>query len=155
MAGAAIGAAATSSYYGPRYYGGPAGYGYYSDAYAYDPAYSEPVYSAPVYAAPSSYWIATYDARGYGYYGPCTRFSETHEARQAKIRPITRAICRWRGGLLPASFLHAGDVAKPVDRALQDEGRRVLVDHRGALCAADIGRDQFALDRGGRKPLIP
>jgi len=85
VAGAAVGAAATSSYYGPRYYGGPAyGYGYYGDAYAYEPAYSEPVYSAPVYAAPSRCWIATDDARGYGYYGPCTRFRETPESRQGK-----------------------------------------------------------------------
>src|SRR5688572_23109491 len=95
VAGAAVGAAATSSYYGPRYYGGPAyGYGYYGDAYAYEPVYSEPVYttpvysepvySAPVYAAPSRCWIATDDARGFGYYGPCTRFRETPESRQGK-----------------------------------------------------------------------
>jgi len=86
VAGAAVGAAATSSYYGPRYYGGPAyGYGYYGGgAYAYEPAYSEPVYGAPVYAAPSSCWITTDNARGYGYYGPCTRFRETPESRQGK-----------------------------------------------------------------------
>ncbi len=88
VAGAAVGAAATSSYYGPRYYGGPAyGYGYYGDAYAYEPVYSEPVYGAPVYAAPSMRpccWIATDDARGFGYYGPCTRFRETPESRQGK-----------------------------------------------------------------------
>jgi hypothetical protein len=80
VAGAAVGAAATSSYYGPRYYGGPA-YG----AYAYEPVYSEPVFAAPVYAAPPSCWVTTDDARGYGYYGPCTRFRETPESRQQKM----------------------------------------------------------------------
>jgi hypothetical protein len=86
VAGAAVGAAATSSYYGPRYYGGPAyGYGYYGGAYAYEPAYSEPVYSAPVYAAPPSCWVTTDDARGFGYYGPCTQFRQTPEARQKKM----------------------------------------------------------------------
>ena len=84
VAGAVVGAAATSSYYGPGY-----GSGYYGGAYAYEPAYSEPVYggpvyAAPVYAAPSSCWIATDDARGFGYYGPCTRFRETPESRQGK-----------------------------------------------------------------------
>lgn len=91
VAGAAVGAAATSSYYGPRYYGGPAyGYGYYGGgAYAYEPAYAEPVYSAPVYSgpayAPSSCWVSTDDARGYGYYGACTRFRETPESRRQKM----------------------------------------------------------------------
>ena len=90
VAGAAVGAAATSSYYGPRAYGPGYGYGYYGDAYAYEPAYSEPVYGgpvygAPVYAAPSSCWIATDDARGFGYYGPCTRFRETPESRQGRM----------------------------------------------------------------------
>ena len=92
VAGAAVGAAATSSYYGPRYYGGPAyGYGYYGGgAYAYEPAYSEPAYSepvygAPVYAAPSRCWVSTDDARGYGYYGACTQFRETPESRRQKM----------------------------------------------------------------------
>jgi hypothetical protein len=90
VAGAAVGAAATSSYYGPRYYGGgPAyGYGYSGGAYAYEPVYSEPAYGGPVYApayaAPSSCWVTTDDARGYGYYGACTRFRETPESRQGK-----------------------------------------------------------------------
>jgi hypothetical protein len=94
VAGAAVGAAATSSYYGPRYYGPGYGSGYYGGAYAYEPAYSEPAYSepvyggpvygAPVYAAPASCWVTTDDARGYGYYGACTRFRETPESRQGK-----------------------------------------------------------------------
>ena len=42
-----------------------------------------------------------------------------------------------------------------VERALQDEGRGVLVDHLGALRAAHVGGDQVALDRGGREPLVP
>ena len=45
--------------------------------------------------------------------------------------------------------------AEPIERALQDKRGRMLVDHRGALGAADIGRDQFALDRGGGEPLVP
>ena len=85
VAGAAVGAAATSSYYGPRHYGPSYGYGYYGGAYAYEPAYSEPVYSAPVYSAPSSCWVTTDDARGYGYYGSCTRFRETPESRRQKM----------------------------------------------------------------------
>ena len=93
VAGAAVGAAATSSYYGPRYYGGgPAyGYGYYGGAYAYEPAYAEPVYSEPVYAAPAygsaggGCWVTTDDARGYCYYGACTRFRETPESRRQKM----------------------------------------------------------------------
>src|SRR5204863_75489 len=31
----------------------------------------------------------------------------------------------------------------------------VLVDHRRAFLAAHVGGDQLALDRGGRKPLVP
>ena len=63
VAGAAVGAAATSSYYGPRYYGGPAyGYGYYGGgAYAYEPAYAERwsssvrcSYDVPAYVPSSS-----------------------------------------------------------------------------------------------------
>ena len=93
VAGAAVGVAATNSYYGPRYYGGPAyGSGYYGGgAYAYEPVYSEPAYGGPVYAptyaAPvqSSCWVSTDDARGYGYYGQCTRFRETPESRRQKM----------------------------------------------------------------------
>ena len=47
------------------------------------------------------------------------------------------------------------DVGEPVQRALQDEDRGVLVDHRRALFAADIGGDQLALDRGGGQPFVP
>ena len=46
-------------------------------------------------------------------------------------------------------------VHEPVERALQDEHRGVLVDHRRALFPADVGRDQLALDRGGGQPLVP
>jgi hypothetical protein len=35
---------------------------------------------------------------------------------------------------------------EPVERALQDEHRGVLVDHFGAAGAADVHPDQFALD---------
>src|SRR5262245_36247897 len=58
-----------------------------------------------------------------------------------------------RAGLEPAfSF---GQSRQPVERALQDEHRGVLIDHRGALGAADVRADQFALDRGGGEPLVP
>src|SRR5437764_6976083 len=76
VAGAAIGAAATNSYYGP-------GYGYYGyDSYAYEPAYSgydsyayEPAYvaPAPVYTPPSYYGpVGGYAYSGYNtnYVGP-------------------------------------------------------------------------------------
>src|SRR5882672_10575013 len=46
-------------------------------------------------------------------------------------------------------------VRKPVQCALQDEDRGVLVDHLGAAGAADIHPDQLALDGGCREPLIP
>jgi hypothetical protein len=76
-AGAIVGAAATSSYYGPGYYYGGPGYydgpAYYGGPYAYEPApvYSEPAYAAaPVYRS-GSCWHVTDDARGYGYYGSC------------------------------------------------------------------------------------
>jgi hypothetical protein len=44
---------------------------------------------------------------------------------------------------------------KPVERALQDESGGVLIDHSGALGAADIGCDQFAFNRNGREPFVP
>ena len=44
---------------------------------------------------------------------------------------------------------------QPVKRALQDVSRRMLVDDRGALLAADIGGNEITLDRGGGKPLVP
>jgi hypothetical protein len=37
--------------------------------------------------------------------------------------------------------LRVSEICQPVERALQDEDRRVLVDHRRALLAADIGGD--------------
>ena len=46
-------------------------------------------------------------------------------------------------------------IGEPVERALQDEDRGVLVDHLGALGAADVHADQLALDRRGREPLVP
>jgi hypothetical protein len=39
--------------------------------------------------------------------------------------------------------------AEPIERALQNVGGRVLIDHSGAAGARHIGRDQLALDRGG------
>jgi hypothetical protein len=70
-AGAVVGAAAASSYYGPRYYGGP--YGYYGGPYAYEPGpvYAQPVYAEPVYVQPAQCWNSTDDTRGFGYYGAC------------------------------------------------------------------------------------
>src|SRR5262252_7369437 len=47
------------------------------------------------------------------------------------------------------------DVGEAVERALQNEDRRVLVDHPGASGAADVVGDQLALDGGGRQPLVP
>ena len=47
------------------------------------------------------------------------------------------------------------NLGQTIQRALQDEHRGVLVDHFGALGAADVHADQFALDRRGRKPLVP
>ena len=47
-----------------------------------------------------------------------------------------------------------GDSQK-IERALQNEHGGVLIDHCGALGAARIGRDQLALDRRGRQPLVP
>ena len=44
---------------------------------------------------------------------------------------------------------------QPVQRALQDEDRGMLVDHLGASGAADVHADQFALDGSGREPLVP
>ena len=44
---------------------------------------------------------------------------------------------------------------QPVERALQNEDRGMLVDHRGAFFAADVGGDQLAFDRGGGQPLVP
>ena len=38
---------------------------------------------------------------------------------------------------------------------MQDEDRRVLVDHLGAFGAARVGGDQLALDRRGREPFVP
>src|SRR5215510_14661187 len=55
----------------------------------------------------------------------------------------------------PPSRRLARDPCEPVERALQDEGGGVLVDHLGALLAARIGLDQDALDRDGREPLVP
>src|SRR5262252_3546985 len=46
-------------------------------------------------------------------------------------------------------------VGEAVERALQDEDRRVLVDHLGAAGAADVIRNQLALDGRGREPLVP
>src|SRR5882672_938945 len=42
-----------------------------------------------------------------------------------------------------------------IERALQDEDRRVLVDHGLAPVAARIGGNQLALDRRGGEPLVP
>ena len=47
---------------------------------------------------------------------------------------------------------HSG---QPVERALQDIGGGMLVDHRGALGAAGVGGEQFALDRRGGQALVP
>ena len=44
---------------------------------------------------------------------------------------------------------------QPVQRALQDEDRGMLVDHLGAAGAGDVHADQFALDGRGRQPLVP
>ena len=38
---------------------------------------------------------------------------------------------------------------QPVERALQDEGGGVLVDHERAFGAAHVGSDEVALHRGG------
>ena len=47
------------------------------------------------------------------------------------------------------------EIGEPVQRALQDEDRGMLVEHLGAFGAADIQADQLALDGRGREPLIP
>src|ERR1700722_1675205 len=47
------------------------------------------------------------------------------------------------------------DLPQPVQRALQDVNRGVLVDHRLALGAAGIGGDELALDRRGGEALVP
>ena len=44
---------------------------------------------------------------------------------------------------------------QPVERALQDVDRGVLVDHLGAPGAAHVGSDQLALHRRGGEPLVP
>jgi hypothetical protein len=44
---------------------------------------------------------------------------------------------------------------QPVERALQNEDRGVLVDYGLALAAADISGDQLALHGGGGQPLVP
>lgn len=44
---------------------------------------------------------------------------------------------------------------EPVERALQDEDRRMFVDHFGPPRTAHIHPDQFALDGYGREPLVP
>jgi hypothetical protein len=46
-------------------------------------------------------------------------------------------------------------LCQPVERALEDVGRCVLIDHRLAFGAAGVGGDQGALDRGGREPFVP
>src|SRR5438552_8136638 len=46
-------------------------------------------------------------------------------------------------------------VRQPIERPLQDENRRVLIDHLCAPGAAHVHADQFALDSGGREPLVP
>ncbi len=53
------------------------------------------------------------------------------------------------------SLCRGAKIGQPVERALQDEDRGVLVDHFGAPGAADIHADQLALDRRGRQPLVP
>src|SRR5439155_17702881 len=57
--------------------------------------------------------------------------------------------------LAASSLSFCADPAKPVERALQNVGGSVLVDDGGALPSAGVGGDQFALDRGGREPLVP
>src|SRR5581483_4307700 len=59
------------------------------------------------------------------------------------------------GPAQPALYFVPLQPGKPVERALQDEGCGVLIDHRGALLAADVGGDQIALDGGGRQALVP
>jgi hypothetical protein len=85
-AGALVGAAVASSYYGPRYYYGAPAYGYpyaYDYGYAYEPVYQPPAYVGPNYYGAGGCWISTDNARGFGYYGSCARPSATPIARQA------------------------------------------------------------------------
>src|SRR5262245_22153030 len=44
---------------------------------------------------------------------------------------------------------------EPIERALEDVGGRVLINHPSTAGARHIGRDQLALDRGGGQPLVP
>ena len=48
-----------------------------------------------------------------------------------------------------------GQPGQTIERALQDEGCGMLVDHCRAGAAARIGGEKLALDRGGGEPLIP
>ena len=44
---------------------------------------------------------------------------------------------------------------EPVERALQDESRGVLIDHRGALGTRHVRRDELTLDRRSGEPFVP
>src|SRR5262245_48758189 len=55
-----------------------------------------------------------------------------------------------RGGLVPEHALGKIAAREPVERALQDEYRGVLIDDLGAPRAGCVGGDQFALDCRGR-----
>ena len=78
-----------------------------------------------------------------GLAAPCARRCRDWEGRRP---PHSRSAASGRGNCIPS---------QPVERALQDVDRGVLVDHRLALGAAGIGGDQLALDRGGGEALVP
>ena len=42
-----------------------------------------------------------------------------------------------------------------VERALKDERRRVLIDHRGAFFATDVRLYQLPFNRGRRQTFVP
>src|SRR6266446_3634292 len=59
------------------------------------------------------------------------------------------------GFAIAQPILRFRDIPQPIERALQDEDRGVLVDHGLASVAACSGGNQLALDRRGGEPLIP
>ena len=78
--------------------------------------------------------------------GSSTRYGGLEELARSGARPPTEA-------RLPR--LSRQDASEPIQRALQDVGGGMLIDHGLALVAADVRLDQGAFDRGGREPLVP
>src|SRR4029079_17444823 len=90
----------------------------------------------------------------------CARRTAANRPARSNCAREPPGLPLYGGAAARFSFCRPGSVrhraaGQPVKRTLQDENGGVLVDDPGTPGARDVGGDQFALDGGRGKPLVP